>query len=150
MELILLEKIKHLGDLGDVVDVKPGYGRNYLLPQGKALQATTNNKKVFEDRKAELVKKSADSVNAAKVRAAKLEGVVVVVTALASEEGKLYGSVGPAEIARAAEGQKLDLGKSEINLLAGPIRTTGEVKVLARLHSEVEVEFSVKVEAERG
>lgn len=150
MELILLEKIKHLGDLGDVVDVKPGYGRNFLLPQGKALQATDSNKKVFEDRKAELVKKAADSVNAAKVRAAKLEGAVVVVSALASEEGKLYGSVGPAEIARAAEGQKLDVEKSEINLLAGPIRTTGEVKVLARLHSEVEVEFSVKVEAERA
>jgi len=150
MELILLEKIKHLGDLGDVVDVKPGYGRNFLLPQGKALQATDSNKKVFEDRKAELVKKASDSVNAAKVRAAKLEGVVVVVTALASEEGKLYGSVGPAEIARAAEGQKLDIEKSEINLIAGPIRTTGEVKVLARLHSEVEVEFSVKVEAERA
>ncbi|TAJ52420.1 MAG: 50S ribosomal protein L9 [Nevskiaceae bacterium] len=150
MELILLEKIKHLGDLGDVVDVKPGYGRNYLLPQGKALQATTSNKKVFEDRKAELVKKAVDSVNAAKARAAKLEGAVVVVTALASEEGKLYGSVGPAEIARAAEGQKLDIEKSEINLIAGPIRTTGEVKVLARLHSEVEVEFSVKVEAERA
>lgn len=150
MELILLEKIKHLGDLGGVVDVKPGYGRNFLLPQGKALQATDSNKKVFEDRKAELVKKASDSVNAAKVRAAKLEGVVVVVTALASEEGKLYGSVGPAEIARAAEGQKLDIEKSEINLIAGPIRTTGEVKVLARLHSEVEVEFSVKVEAERA
>ena len=149
MELILLEKIKHLGDLGDVVDVKPGYGRNYLLPQGKALQATTSNKKVFEDRKAELVKKAVDSVNAAKARAAKLEGAVVVVTALASEEGKLYGSVGPAEIARAAEGQKLDIEKSEINLIAGPIRTTGEVKVLARLHSEVEVEFTVKVDAER-
>ncbi|ROH87748.1 50S ribosomal protein L9 [Stagnimonas aquatica] len=150
MELILLEKIKHLGDLGDVVDVKPGYGRNFLLPQGKALQATDSNKKVFEDRKAELVKKAVDSINAAKTRAAKLEGAVVVVTALASEEGKLYGSVGPAEIARAAEGQKLDVEKSEINLLAGPIRTTGEVKVLARLHSEVEVEFSVKVEAERA
>jgi len=149
MELILLEKIKHLGDLGDVVKVKPGYGRNFLLPQGKALQATVSNKKVFEERKAELVKKSTDSVNAAKARAAKIAGAVVNVRALASEEGKLYGSVGPAEIARAAEGQKLDIEKSEINLIAGPIRTTGEVKVLARLHSEVEVEFTVKVDAER-
>lgn len=150
MELILLEKIKHLGDLGDVVKVKPGYGRNFLLPQGKALQATESNKKVFEDRKAELVKKASDSVNAAKARAAKIEGAVVSVRALASEEGKLYGSVGPAEIARAAEGQKLDIEKSEINLLSGPIRTVGEVKVLARLHSEVEVEFTVKVDAERA
>ncbi|MDP3858405.1 MAG: 50S ribosomal protein L9 [Stagnimonas sp.] len=150
MELILLEKIKHLGDLGDVVKVKPGYGRNFLLPQGKALQATDSNKKVFEDRKAELVKKANDSVGAAKTRAAKIEGAVVSVRVLASEEGKLYGSVGPAEIARAAQGQKLDLEKSEINLIAGPIRTTGEVKVLARLHSEVEVEFTVRVDAERA
>ncbi|HAV07956.1 MAG TPA: 50S ribosomal protein L9 [Rhodobacteraceae bacterium] len=150
MQVILLERVAKLGQMGDVVNVKSGYARNFLLPQGKALQATDSNKKVFEDRKAELVKKASDSVNAAKVRAAKLEGVVVVVTALASEEGKLYGSVGPAEIARAAEGQKLDIEKSEINLIAGPIRTTGEVKVLARLHSEVEVEFSVKVEAERA
>lgn len=150
MELILLEKIKHLGDLGDVVKVKPGYGRNFLLPKGKALQATDGNKKVFEDRKAELVKKASDSVNAAKARAAKIEGAVVSVRVLASEEGKLYGSVGPAEIARAAEAQKIDVEKSEINLLSGPIRTTGEVKVLARLHSEVEVEFTVKVDAERA
>lgn len=150
MELILLEKIKHLGDLGDVVKVKPGYGRNFLLPKGKALQATEANKKVFEDRKADLVKKASDSVNAAKARAAKLEGAVVSVRVLASEEGKLYGSVGPAEIARAAEAQKLDVEKSEINLPGGPIRTTGEVKVLARLHSEVEVEFTVKVDAEKA
>ena len=150
MELILLEKIKHLGDLGDVVKVKPGYGRNFLLPQGKALQATDSNKKVFDERKADLVKKANDSVNAAKLRASKLEGAVVSVRVLASEEGKLYGSVGPAEIARAAQAQKLDVEKSEINLIAGPIRTTGEVKVLARLHSEVEVEFSVKVDAERA
>lgn len=150
MDLILLEKIKHLGDLGDVVKVKPGYGRNYLLPNGKALSATAANKEVFEARKAELVKKATDSVNAAKVRAAKLEGATITITALASEQGKLYGSVGPADIARAAEAQKIDLEKSEINLLSGPIRNAGEYKVLARLHSEVEVEVAVKVEAERA
>jgi len=146
MDLILLEKIKHLGDLGDVVKVKSGYGRNFLLPNGKALPATDANKKVFEERKAELVKKATDSVNAAKVRAGKLEGVTITVRALASEEGKLYGSIGPADIARAAEGQKLDLDKSEINIVSGPIRVTGPAKVLARLHSEVEVELTVSVE----
>lgn len=150
MDLILLEKIKHLGDLGDVVKVKPGYGRNYLMPKGKALPATKANKEVFETRKAELVKKANDSVAAAKIRAAKLEGMTFVVRMLASEEGKLYGSVGPTEIERAAAGQKVDLDKSEINLLAGPIRNTGEFKVLARLHSEVEVEVSIKVEAEKA
>ncbi len=147
MDLILLEKIKHLGDLGDVVKVKPGYGRNFLLPQGKALAATAANKKVFEDRKAELVKKAGDSLNAAKARSTKIEGAVVVVQALASEQGKLFGSVGPAEIAKAATAMKIDVEKSEINLTGGVIRTTGEFKVAARLHSEVEVEFTVKVEA---
>jgi len=150
MDLILLEKIKHLGDLGDVVKVKPGYGRNFLLPNGKALPATTANKEVFEARKAELVKKAADSVNAAKIRAGKLEGVTVTVRALASEEGKLYGSVGPGDIERAAKAQKIDLDKSEINFTAGPIRHTGEFKVVARLHSEVEVEVTIKVEQEKA
>lgn len=150
MDLILLEKIKHLGDLGDVVKVKPGYGRNYLLPKGKALSATAANKSVFEARKAELVKKANDSVAAAKMRASKLEGAVITVRVLASEEGKLYGSVGPAEIERAAAAQKITLDKSEINLLNGPIRHAGEHKVAARLHSEVEVELTVKVEKEKA
>ena len=150
MDLILLEKIKHLGDLGDIVKVKPGYGRNFLMPKGKALPATKANKEVFEVRKAELVKKANDSVAAAKIRAAKLQGMTFVVRMLASEEGKLYGSVGPTEIERAAAGQKVDLDKSEINLLAGPIRHTGEFKVLARLHSEGEVEVTIKVEAEKA
>jgi len=150
MDLILLEKIKHLGDLGDVVKVTPGYGRNYLLPKGKALSATAANKSVFEARKAELVKKANDSVAAAKIRAGKLEGAVVTVRVLASEEGKLYGSVGPAEIERAALAQKIELDKSEINLLNGPIRQAGEHKVVARLHSEVEVEITVKVEKEKA
>jgi len=150
MDLILLEKIKHLGDLGDVVQVKPGYGRNFLLPNGKALPATVANKGVFEARKAELVKKANDSVAAAKIRAGKLEGTVITVRALASEEGKLYGSVGPADIERAAAAQKIELDKSEINLLSGPIRHAGEHKVQVRLHSEVEIELTVKVEKDKA
>ena len=150
MDLILLEKIKHLGDLGDIVKVKPGYGRNFLMPKGKALPATKANKEVFEVRKAELVKKANDSVAAAKIRAAKLQGMTFVVRMLASEEGKLYGSVGPTEIERAAAGQKVDLDKSEINLLSGPIRNVGDFKVVARVHSEVEVELTVRVEREKA
>ena len=150
MDLILLEKIKHLGDLGDVVKVKPGYGRNYLMPKGKALPATKANKEVFEVRKAELVKKASESVAAAKIRASKIEGMTFVVRVLASEEGKLYGSVGPTEIERAAAGQKVELDKSEINLVGGPIRNVGEHKVLVRLHSEVEVEVTIKVEAQKA
>ena len=123
MNVILLEKVKNLGDLGDTVKVKPGYGRNFLLSQGKALPATDANRKVFEERKAELVKKAGDSINAAKMRAEKLSGKTILVTALAAEEGKLYGSVGPGDIARAAQAQNIDLKKSEINL-AGPILPT--------------------------
>src|SRR6201993_4717447 len=143
MELILLEKVKNLGDLGDVVKVKSGYGRNFLLPQGKALTATESNRKVFEERKAELVKKASDSLNAAKLRAEKLAGAVVKVKALAAEEGKLYGSVGPNDIARAAEEQGLDLRKSEIDMPDGVIRLIGTYNVVARLHTEVEVAITV-------
>ena len=150
MELILLQKVKNLGDLGDTVKVKPGYGRNFLLPQGKALSATEANRKVFEERKAELVKKANDSLNGSKIRAEKLAGAVIKVRTLASEEGKLYGSVGPNDIARAAEAQKLDLKKSEIDMPDGAIRQIGTYTIIARLHTEVEVSITVVVEEEKG
>jgi large subunit ribosomal protein L9 len=150
MELILLEKVKNLGDLGDTVKVKSGYGRNFLLPQGKALSATAANRKVFEERKAELIKHASESLNGAKMRAEKLAGVVLKVRALAAEEGKLYGSVGPHDLARAAEAQKIDLKKSEIDMPDGVIRMIGTYTVLARLHTEVEVALTVVVEEEKG
>jgi large subunit ribosomal protein L9 len=150
MELILLEKVKNLGDLGDIVKVKSGYGRNFLLPQGKALTATESNRKVFDARKAELVAKAADSLNASKIRAEKLAGVVIKVAALAAEEGKLYGSVGPNDIARAAAAQNVDLKKSEIDMPDGVIRLVGTYKVMARLHTEVEVALTVVVEEEKA
>jgi len=150
MEMILLERIKNLGDLGDVVKVKSGYGRNFLLPTGKALTATEANKKVFEARKAELLKKAQESVAGAKARAAKLAGVVVKVKALAAEEGKLYGSVGPAEIARAAEAQGHDVKKSEIDMPEGAIRTVGTYTVVARFHTEIEASITVVVEEEKA
>jgi large subunit ribosomal protein L9 len=150
MELILLEKVTNLGDLGDVVNVKPGYGRNFLLPQGKALTATTGNKEVFEARKAELMKKYADSLNAAKMRAEKLAGKHVTIKALTAEEGRLYGSVGPADVARAAEAAGLGLEKSEIDMPEGPIRVVGTYTVAVRLHSEVESALIVVVEQEKA
>jgi large subunit ribosomal protein L9 len=150
MELILLEKVKNLGDLGDVVKVKSGYGRNFLLPQGKALTATESNRKVFEERKADLVKKANDSLNAAKLRVEKLAGAVVRVKALAAEEGKLYGSVGPADIARAAEEQGLDIEKREIDMPEGAIRLIGTYTVVVRLHTEVETSVTVVVEEEKA
>jgi len=145
MDVILLEKIKKLGDLGDTVKVKAGFGRNFLLPQGKALPATADNRKVFEARKAELVKKAGDSINAAKARASKINGQTVMLKALAAEEGKLYGSVGPAEIVEGAAKQGIEIKKSEIDMLTGPIRQVGSYTVSVRLHTEVEASLTVVV-----
>jgi large subunit ribosomal protein L9 len=150
MQVILLEKVKNLGDLGEEVKVKSGYGRNFLLPQGKALPATDANRKVFETRKSELVKKAADSLNAAKIRAEKLADKTLTIKALASEEGKLYGSVGPAEIVHAAETAGLDLQKSEIDMVTGPIRATGTFVVGIRLHSEVETSLNIVIEEQKA
>lgn len=150
MQVILLERVKNLGDLGDTVKVKSGYGRNFLMPQGKALPATEPNRKVFEARKAELVKKANDSINAAKIRAEKLAGKTLTIRALSSEEGKLYGSVGPAEIVHAAEALKLDLHKHEIDMITGPIRATGTFTVAVSLHSEVQTSLTIVVEAQKA
>ncbi|HEX4894834.1 MAG TPA: 50S ribosomal protein L9 [Solimonas sp.] len=150
MEVILLEKIKKLGDLGDTVKVKPGFGRNYLLPQGKALPATEANRKVFEARKADLIKKAGDSLNAAKARAEKLAGKTVTIKALAADEGKLYGSVGPAEVVKAAGEQGIELQKSEVDMLSGPIRQIGSYTVAVRLHTEVETSLTVVVEEDKA
>ena len=149
MKVNLLEKIKKLGDLGDEVKVKPGFGRNFLLPQGKALPATESNRKVFEARKAELIKKSGDSLNAAKARAEKIAGKTITVKALSGDEGKLYGSVGPHEIVRAAAAVGLEIKKSEIDMVSGPIRQTGSYDIGVRLHTEVETALKVVVEAEK-
>lgn len=145
MEIILLEKIKKLGDLGDTVDIKPGYARNYLLPQGKALPATEANRQVFEVRKAELIKKATDSLNAAKLRAAEFAGKTIAIAMLAAEEGRLYGSVGPGEVVHAAKEQGLSLKKHELDMQVGAIRHTGDYDVVAHLHSEVEVVLKVVV-----
>lgn len=150
MNVILLERVKKLGDLGDTVKVKPGYGRNYLLPQGKALPATEANRQVFEARKAELIKKAGDSLNAAKARAEKIGGKKIVVKARSAEEGKLYGSVGPADIVRAAAAQGIEIEKSEIDLVSGAIRQTGSYDIAVRLHTEVETSLTVVVEEEKA
>ena len=149
MEVILLEKIKKLGDLGETVKVKAGFGRNYLLPQGKALAATDANRKVFEARKSELVRKHDDSLSAAKMRAEKIAGKTITVKALSAEEGKLYGSVGPADIVRAAAAMGLELKKSEIDMISGPIRQIGSYDVAVRLHTEVETALKIVVEEDK-
>lgn len=149
MEVILLEKIKRLGDLGETVKVKPGYGRNFLLPQGKALPATDANRAVFEARKAELLKKAQSSLSAAKMRAEKIAGTVLTIKVLASEEGKLYGSVSVSEILDVANAQGLDLHRNEI-ILPSPIRTVGSTDVAIALHTEVETSVTVVVESQRS
>lgn len=149
MNVILLEKIRKLGDLGDTVTVKSGFGRNYLLPQGKALPATEANRAVFEARKAELVKRANESLNAAKIRAEKIAGTVLNIKMLASEEGKLYGSVNVSEILEGCQAAGLDVGRNEI-VLPTPLREVGQFDVAIALHSEVETSVSVVIESQRA
>jgi large subunit ribosomal protein L9 len=150
MDVILLEKVKNLGDLGDTVKVKPGYGRNFLLPQGKALPATPANLKVFEARKADLLKKATDSLSAAKMRAGQFGGKTLTIKALTAEEGKLYGSVGPSDVVRAAQAAGFDIKRSEVDMPTGPIRQTGSHPITLRLHTEVEAALTIVVEEEKA
>jgi large subunit ribosomal protein L9 len=148
MELILLTKVRNLGALGDKVKVKPGYGRNYLVPHGKAVPATAANVAEFEKRRADYEAKAAALHNDAEARKARLEGQQVVIKANASTEGKLYGSVGPRDIADAFTAAGLPLEKSEVVLGEGPIRRTGEFEVQVALHADVSTTVKVVVAAE--
>jgi len=148
MELILIEKVTNLGDLGDKVNVKPGYGRNYLIPAGKALRATPASIAEFEARREELEKAALKKLSTAEERVKALEGFEIVLSANASEEGKLYGSIGPREIADAVTGRGITLEKAEVIMGEGPIRYTGDHAVLIHLHADVETEIKVTVNAE--
>ncbi len=148
MKLILLQKVVNLGGLGDQVDVKPGYGRNFLVPYGKAVPATAANVAAFEAKRAEYEAKANDVLAAALARKAGLEGASVTIHANASAEGKLFGSVGNRDIADAftAAGHKLE--KSEVLMAEGAFRRTGEFEVTAHLHADVEVKIKVIVAPE--
>ncbi len=148
MELILIEKVTNLGDLGDKVNVKPGYGRNYLVPAGKAMRATPANIAEFEARREELEKAALKKLSTASDRVKALEGFEIVLSANASEEGKLYGSIGPREIADAVTGRGIALEKAEVIMGEGPIRYTGEHQVMIHLHADVETEIKVTVNPE--
>jgi len=148
MEVILLDKVENLGGIGDTVKVKPGYARNYLLPQGKAARATPENMAEFEARRAELEAKAAAVIGDAKARSEKIEGLTLTISAKAGTEGKLFGSVGPVDIAEAAEAVGVTIERSEIRLADGPLRAVGEHQVEVHLHSEVSVPITVTVEAE--
>lgn len=148
MEVILLEKVANLGDLGDKVNVKPGYGRNYLLPSGKAASATPENIAAFEARRAELEQAAAEALAAAEARKEALDGVSVTISARAGGEGKLFGSVGNVDIARALSNDQIEVQKSEVRLPEGPFRSTGEFEVELQLHSDVTATVTVIVEGE--
>ncbi|HEX2493612.1 MAG TPA: 50S ribosomal protein L9 [Steroidobacter sp.] len=145
MELILLQKVANLGNIGERVDVKPGYGRNYLLPQGKATLATAENIAKFETRRAELEKVASDELAGAQARAAKLAGFKLTLTAKAGGEGKLFGSISTSDIAEACQKAGHKIERAEVRLPHGPIRQAGEHTVQLNLHSDVAVDLPVVI-----
>ena len=147
MNVILLESVENLGGIGDHVKVKPGYGRNFLLPQGKAALATAENMKQIEARRAELEKAAAGELNSAKARAKAINGVELVITANAGSEDKLFGSVGPIDIAEAFAAIQVEVERSEVRMPDGPIHSLGEFPVGVHLHGEVNAEVIVRVVA---
>jgi large subunit ribosomal protein L9 len=138
MEVLLLEKVRNLGALGDRVNVKPGYGRNFLVPEGKAIYATAANIKKFEARRSELEKVEKEHLDAALAKKAALEGLgVIKMHAKAGEEGKLFGSIGTRDIAEAVSAAGVEIAKSEIDLPTGVIRMLGDYDITLELHSDV-------------
>lgn len=149
MDVILLEKIGKLGELGDRVTVKPGYGRNFLIPQGKAVPATAGNLEAFESRRSELEAAAADTVAAAEIRAAELTNLgQITIGANAGEEGKLFGSVGTKDIADAVVAAGVEISKAEVRLPDGALRELGDYEVTIHLHSDVNAVLNLAVVAE--
>lgn len=145
MEVILLQKIGRLGNLGDKVAVKAGFARNYLVPEGKAVFATADNLTKFEARRAELEKIADANLKEAQTRAEKLQNLAITIAARAADEGRLYGSLGTRDIADAIEKSGVKVEKSEIRLPNGPIRLLGEHEILVQLHSDVTTQVKVNV-----
>lgn len=149
MQVILLDKIAHLGSVGDQVSVKSGYARNFLIPQGKAVMATKANIEHFEARRAELEAKAAEALATAQARAAKLtELASVTIASKAGDEGRLFGSITTRDVADAVTAAGVEVAKSEVRLSTGPIRTTGDHEVRFQLHGEVFATLNVVVVAE--
>jgi large subunit ribosomal protein L9 len=148
MNVILLDNIENLGGIGDLVTVKAGYGRNYLLPQGKAALATKENIADFEKRRAELEKAAAEELTAAKAREELIQGMQLVITANVGAEGKLFGSVGPIDIVEAFSKVGVEVARSEIRMPEGPIHEVGEYAIGVHLHTDINVEVGVNVVAE--
>ena len=150
MEVILLKQIENLGGLGDKVSVKSGYGRNYLIPTGRAVPATAENQAAFEARRAELEKEAAEAMAAAETRKASIDGLSITVARKAGDEGRLFGSVGTADIAEAATAAGVALEKKEVRLPEGPFHVTGEFEVQVHLHTDVEATLKLAIVPEEG
>ena len=148
MQIILLEKVVNLGNLGDIVKVKDGYGRNFLIPQGKAKRATEANIAEFAARRAVLEKQQADLLAAAQKRGEKLAGYMLQITQKAGVDGRLFGSVGNVDIAEALTAAGFEVAKSEVRLPNGPLKTVGDHPVSVALHHDVVVNITVSVVAE--
>ena len=145
MEVILKEDIKNLGEIGDVVSVKPGYGRNFLVPQGKAVFATADNLKNLEQQKEELRKKQEGELSILREKAQTFEGLKLTIEANVTEEGTLYGSIGTIDIANAANEKGIELERSYINMPDGPIKTIGSHDLELLFHPEIQVMINVEV-----
>ena len=148
MNVILLEKVAKLGNLGDKVTVKSGYGRNFLIPFGKAVPANDANVAEFETRRAELEKAAAEKVAEAEVRAAKLNDLAVTIVSKAGDEGKLFGSIGTRDIADVISAAGVEVAKSEVKLPEGSLRTVGDFEIAVQLHSDVTATVKLAVVAE--
>ncbi len=148
MEVILLQKIANLGNIGDRVKVKPGFGRNYLLPGGKATLATAENIAKFESRRAELEAHAAKEFSSAQQRAVALEGFKLTISAKAGNEGKLFGSIGTSDIAEACAKAGHAIERAEVRLPGGPIRMVGEHMISLHLHSDIDIPVPLTVVAE--
>jgi large subunit ribosomal protein L9 len=148
MEIILLQKVANLGNIGDRVKVKSGFGRNYLLPQGKATLATPAHIAKFEERRAELEKAARDQLQSAEERQIALKDFKLTIRAKAGTEGKLFGSVGTADIAEALQRENFKVERSEVRLPSGPLRTVGEHHVNLHLHADIDVPLPVTIVAE--
>lgn len=145
MEVILLDKVGKFGGLGDKVNVKAGYGRNYLIPQGKAVPATKENLKEFEARRAELEREAAEKLSAAQARATQLADLELTIAVKAGDEGKLFGSIGTRDLSDVISSAGVDVEKSEVLLPSGPLRQTGEYEIDLQLHPEVQAAVTIIV-----
>ncbi|HTP48976.1 MAG TPA: 50S ribosomal protein L9 [Casimicrobiaceae bacterium] len=145
MQVILLEKVQNVGDLGEVVKVKAGFARNYLIPQGKAKRATPENIKLLEERRAELEKAAGEKLAQAQERAAKLEGVTVQITQKAGVDGRLFGSVTNVDIVEALQGMGHAVEKAMIRMPAGPLKQVGDYPLTVALHTDVTAQITVSV-----